>query len=112
MLFRSGHPKLLKLINPQIIDASKKKITYEEGCLSFPGVTEKIDRPAHVKAHAFDEYGREMIIEAEGLTAVAIQHELDHINGVVFIDRMTPVRKILHNKELREIKKQFKKPAK
>ena len=104
------HPKVLKLINPQIIGASKEKVTYEEGCLSFPGVTEKIDRPAYVKAHAFDENGREMIIEAEGLAAVAIQHELDHINGVVFIDRMTPVRKMLHNKELRDIKKQYKKP--
>ncbi len=104
------HPQPLKLINPQIIGVSKDKTTFEEGCLSFPGITEKIDRPSAVKAHAFDENGRELVIEAEGLAAIAIQHELDHINGVVFIDRMTPVRKMLHNKELRSLKKTYKKP--
>lgn len=104
------NPQVLKLINPQIIVSSKEKNSFEEGCLSFPGILEKIDRPARIKAHAFDENGREIIVDAEGLTAIAIQHEIDHINGVVFIDRMPPVKKFSHNKELRELKKKYKKP--
>ncbi len=98
-------PKVLKLANPEIIESSREKQEYEEGCLSFPGITDKISRPAKVKVRANDPKGNELTIEAEGLAAVALQHEIDHINGVVFINRMSPVRKMMHSKELKELKK-------
>lgn len=97
-------PKVLRLANPEIIENSREKQEFEEGCLSFPGLTEKIYRPAKVKVKAQDPDGNELIIEAEGLTAVALQHETDHINGVMFINRMSPVKRMLHAKELKELK--------
>jgi peptide deformylase len=93
------------LANPEILEASRDKNEFEEGCLSFPGINEKISRPKSVKVRAFDADGKELLIEASGLLAIVIQHEIDHINGVVFTDRMSPVRKMLHNKELKELKK-------
>jgi peptide deformylase len=102
-------PKVLRLANPEILGYSKEKEDYEEGCLSFPGITEKIYRPAKVKVKAQDPDGRELVIEAEGLAAVALQHEIDHINGVVFINRMSPVKRIMLNKQLKELKESRKK---
>jgi peptide deformylase len=96
---------VMGLANPEILEASRDKTEFEEGCLSFPGINEKISRPKSVKVRAFDADGREILIEASGLLAIVIQHEIDHINGVVFTDRMSPVRKMLHNKELKELKK-------
>jgi len=98
-------PEVYKLANPEITESSKEKTVFEEGCLSFPGLTEKITRPAAITVKAKDENGKDITIKATGLKATVLQHEIDHINGRVFIDRMTPVKKMLHNKELKEIKK-------
>jgi peptide deformylase len=97
-------PKVLRLANPEIIESGKEKQEYEEGCLSFPGIMEKISRPAKIKVKARDPEGNEIIIEAEGLAAVALQHETDHINGIVFIDRMSAVKKMMLSKQLKELK--------
>lgn len=102
-------PKVLRLANPEIIEFSREKKEYEEGCLSFPGIMEKILRPARIKIKAQDPDGKEIIVEAEGLAAVAIQHETDHINGVVFINRMSPVKRMMLSKQLKELKESFKK---
>ncbi|MCE5299469.1 MAG: peptide deformylase [Spirochaetia bacterium] len=98
-----------RLINPILVETSREKNEYEEGCLSFPGITEKIYRPAKVKVRAQDTDGRVIFVEGEGLLATALQHEMDHLNGVVFVDRMSPVRKTLHNRELKELKEDYKK---
>lgn len=74
-------------INPQIISTSAELCDYEEGCLSIPGVYENIQRPAKVTVQAFNEKGKPFTLEAEGLLARIIQHENDHLDGYVFIDR-------------------------
>lgn len=77
-------------INPQIISTSAELSDYEEGCLSVPQVYEKISRPAKVTVQALNERGRPFTLEADGLLARVIQHENDHLDGVIFIDRGDP----------------------
>lgn len=74
-------------INPQILETSGSQ-TDEEGCLSIPGVTEPVERANYVKVKAFNEKGEEFVLEAEGLLARAVLHENDHLNGVLFVDRV------------------------
>jgi len=97
-------PKPIKIVNPVIIEKSKEKKEYEEGCLSFPGITEKIYRPSRIKVSFFDQDGNEKIMEFEGLESTAVQHEIDHLNGILFINRMSPIKKMMLNKKLKEIK--------
>ena len=79
----------IKLVNPEII---KEKGTQEveEGCLSFPNKYGKIVRPAEVKVKALDENGKEIKISAKGLLAQALSHEIDHLNGILFVDKVLP----------------------
>jgi peptide deformylase len=77
-------------INPEIILTSPEEATYEEGCLSVPGLYARLKRPASVKIQAFNERGRPFTLDAEGLLARVIQHEFDHLNGVLFVDRLPP----------------------
>ncbi len=93
----------LVLINPQILKHSGKE-TCDEGCLSFPGLTEKVERAKKVVAEATDLDGSVYEIEAEGLLARAIQHELDHLDGVLFIDRISKARKLQIKHELEILK--------
>lgn len=74
-------------INPQITQTSAETEFYEEGCLSIPQIYEKIERPKKVWVQAFNEYGKPFTLEADGLLARVIQHEYDHLDGVLFIDR-------------------------
>ena len=74
-------------INPQIISTSQELSDYEEGCLSIPGVYETIRRPMRVTVQALNEEGKAFTIETDGLLARIIQHEIDHLNGILFIDR-------------------------
>jgi len=98
-------PDVKIIINPEVKFLTKEKVEYEEGCLSFPGLTEKILRYSKLSVKCNDLKGNTVEFEADGLLAIAMQHEFDHLNGVLFIDRMSPVKKLLHTKELREIKK-------
>ena len=77
-------------INPQIISTSAELCDYEEGCLSVPGVYENIQRPAKVTVQALNEKGKPFTLEADGLLARIIQHENDHLDGKLFIDRGDP----------------------
>jgi peptide deformylase len=86
-------------INPEILE-STGEITWQEGCLSFPGVTEDIDRAAHVRVRALDRDGKSFELEAEGLLAVAIQHEYDHLQGQLMIDHMGPLKKRLTHRKM------------
>jgi peptide deformylase len=77
------------LINPEIEWSSKESEVYEEGCLSLRGVLVDVERPLHVRVRARDEFGDEQLIEASGLEARVIQHEVDHLDGVLILDRTT-----------------------
>ena len=83
---QSGAP-LAALANPVIDWSSKEEETGEEGCLSLPSVHVEVERPVHVRVRAQDEYGEPILIEASGLEARVIQHELDHLDGVLILDR-------------------------
>ena len=100
----------LFLINPQIISQSNNKSTYEEGCLSLPGHFAEIERPAECKVEYLDYNGKEKVITAKGLLSTCIQHEIDHLNGLLFIDYLSKLKKdmivkklIKHKKELNKI---------
>ncbi|MDH7484371.1 MAG: peptide deformylase [Spirochaetales bacterium] len=80
-------------INPVITGMSKETSEYEEGCLSFPGLYFNVVRPAAVEIEAYDIKGKKFQIKADGLLARVIQHEYDHLEGILFIDRISPVKR-------------------
>lgn len=82
----------LVLINPRIV-AREGSQTYQEGCLSVPGIYDGVERATAVRVRALDEHGAEREIEAEGLLAVCIQHELDHLRGKVFVEYLSPLKR-------------------
>ncbi len=84
--------RLFKLINPEIV-SSEGEQKYEEGCLSVPGVTAEVKRAARVLVKAMDGNGKAIEINACGLLAVALQHEIDHLDGVLFIDRLSRLKR-------------------
>lgn len=84
----------MHLINPVILD-SYGKTTYDEGCLSFPGLVAEVRRKKQLHVQAYDIHGKLIDFEADGLLAICMQHELDHLNGVTFVDRLSPVQKTL-----------------
>ena len=89
------------LFNPKILESSGKK-TNDEGCLSIPGLFEEVTRAAKVKVTYTDENGKEQTVETDGLLAQALQHEIDHLNGKLYIDHLSSIKRNL-------IKKKFKK---
>ncbi|MDR3146419.1 MAG: peptide deformylase [Treponema sp.] len=80
-------------INPSIIETSRETVKYEEGCLSLPGVWADVIRPASVRIQAWNERGRPFTLEADGILARVILHEYDHLEGVLFIDRLSEVKR-------------------
>ncbi len=85
---------VVALVNPEIEWTGKQQETLEEGCLSLPAVHVDVERPVHVRVNALDEYGEPITIEASGLEARVIQHEIDHLDGVMVLDRISrPQRK-------------------
>lgn len=91
-------------INPEIVELSDDEAEIEEGCLSFPGLYQKIFRPAKVKVRAMDLDGNQFEMDADGLTARAIQHEYDHLEGTLFVDRMSSMARTLLQGRLRKLK--------
>ena len=81
------------LINPEIVWASEEKVLNEEGCLSVPGIYDGVERSTAVRVTALDVDGEMRTIEAEGLLAVCIQHELDHLLGKVFVEYLSPLKR-------------------
>ncbi|MBN2618459.1 MAG: peptide deformylase [Spirochaetales bacterium] len=80
--------KPMAFINPEIIETSMDENVYEEGCLSVPGMYAKVTRPKRIKVQAWNERGRPFTIEADGMLATVLQHEIDHLNGVLFVDHL------------------------
>ncbi|MES2940492.1 MAG: peptide deformylase [Pseudomonadota bacterium] len=81
------------LINPEIVWASDDKVINDEGCLSVPGIYDGVERSAEVKVRALDAEGRERTIDADGILAVCIQHEMDHLMGKVFVEYLSPLKR-------------------
>ena len=88
LVYRIGsEAPLITLVNPELEWASDDAEPAEEGCLSIPGVAVDVERPVHVRVRAQDEHGEERFVEASGLEARVIQHEMDHLDGVLMLDR-------------------------
>ena len=86
-------PQPIKLVNPEIVWASEERSRYEEGCLSIPDYYEEVERPARVRVRYLDETGAAQEIEADGLLATCLQHEIDHLDGVLFIDHISRLKR-------------------
>ena len=93
-LAKKDEPKNPKVyINPQLLWASEERATYEEGCLSIPEYYEEVERPAQVRVRYTDLEGNEQEIEANGLLATCLQHEIDHLDGVLFVDHISTLKR-------------------
>jgi len=92
-------------VNPEIITNSDNNAAYEEGCLSVPGQFAEINRPDKCKVKYLDYNGNEKILDAEGLLATCIQHEIDHLEGILFIDHLSKLKKSMIIKKLSKQKK-------
>jgi peptide deformylase len=92
-------------VNPEIVWASEETLPYEEGCLSVPDYFDEVERPAKVRVRYLNYQGEAVEEEAEGLFAVCIQHEMDHLNGVLFIDHLSRLKR---EQAVKKVKKQVK----
>ena len=105
-LAKKDEPKKpLVFINPEVTWAAEEKATYEEGCLSIPEYYEEVTRPKAVKVKYLDRDGQAQEIEAEGLLATCLQHEIDHINGVLFIDHISKLKRDMVMKKFKKAQK-------
>ncbi len=96
----------LAFINPEVEPLTELCQDYEEGCLSVPGFREAVTRPERVRIRALDREGEEIDVEATGLLAVCVQHEIDHLNGKLFVDYLSPLKRQRIRKKLEKIHKQ------
>jgi len=101
-------PSPLYLVNPEILDPSDDTNLYQEGCLSVPEFYEEVERPARCRVRYLDYEGVERTIDAEGLFATCIQHEMDHLNGVLFIDHISRLKR---DRIIRKLKKEQRQAA-
>ncbi len=99
------------LVNPSVVEHSDTLQDYEEGCLSLKGLYEHVKRPDHVRVRAQDLDGNPVEFEAEGILAVCVQHEIDHLDGVVFIDHLSRLKKDRACQKLRKLRLNDKKKA-
>ncbi|MEL6361625.1 MAG: peptide deformylase [Pseudomonadota bacterium] len=90
-------------VNPEILDPSDELAVYQEGCLSVPEFYEEVERPATCKIKYLDYHGKEQVVEADELLATCIQHEMDHLNGVLFIDHLSRLKR---DRILKKLKKE------
>ncbi|WP_018014918.1 peptide deformylase [Teredinibacter turnerae] len=95
-----NHDEPLVFINPRIDVLDETLFDYEEGCLSVPGFYEEVTRPRHVRVTALNRDGEEFVLEPEGLLAVCIQHEIDHLKGKLFVDYVSNIKRQRIRKKL------------
>ena len=105
---KEGQKNPLFFVNPEIIEKSKNLTTYEEGCLSVPGQFAEIDRPDRCHVKYLDYNGNYKELKSEGLLATCIQHEIDHLEGILFIDYLSNLKKSMIVKKLLKQKKELK----
>jgi peptide deformylase len=92
-------------VNPEILWASEEMATFEEGCLSVPEIWEDVERPARIRAKYLDRDGALQSLEAEGLLATCLQHEMDHLEGVLFIDHLSKLKRSIALRKLQKAKR-------
>lgn len=97
--------KPIYMVNPEIIEESDEENIYEEGCLSFPEQRAMVTRPKIVKVKFLDYHGKEQIMRCDGLLATCVQHEMDHLNGVVFIDHVSKLKRDMIMRKMKKLKK-------
>ncbi len=102
---REEQPEPFVMVNPEVVAASDEEATREEGCLSLPGQYADVTRPARIKVRWQDLDGAKREMEAEGLLAACVQHEIDHLNGVLFVDYLSALKR---NMILRKLAKELK----
>lgn len=102
---KDGKKNWRAFINPKITWASEEMATYEEGCLSVPEIWDDVERPARIKAEYLDLDGKEVEIEADGMLATCLQHEMDHLEGVLFIDHFSRLKRSIALRKLAKAKK-------
>ena len=107
-LMPDDKPAPLALINPEVVQASEEQVQREEGCLSLPGQYADVTRPARVRVRYEDETGARREIDADGLLAACLQHEIDHLAGVLFVDHLSPLKR---NMLMRRLAKDVKAKA-
>ena len=98
-------PDPMFFVNPEIVWASDDKVLCEEGCLSVPDLYEEVERPSRVKVRYLDYHGKAQEIDCEGMLAVCIQHEMDHLEGVLFIDHLSRLKREMMLKKLAKARK-------
>ena len=109
---REGEPPApMKLANPEIVWASEDDASYEEGCLSVPEHYAEVERPARVTVRYLDEQNEIRTLQAEGLLATCIQHEMDHLDGILFIDRISALKRNIILRKLVKARKEAEKEA-
>jgi peptide deformylase len=102
---RQDGQKLIHLVNPEIVRL-EGTTSYTEGCLSIPGEAEDVERAAKVWVRALDYSGKPFEIEADGLLAIALQHETDHLNGTLFVDHLSSLKRELIKKRMKRLKQE------
>jgi peptide deformylase len=102
---KEGKKNPVAYINPKIVWASDEVAVFEEGCLSVPEIWDDVERPARIKCEYLDRDGKLQLLEADGLLATCLQHEMDHLNGVLFIDHLSRLKKTMAIKKLTKAKK-------
>jgi peptide deformylase len=99
------HDELKVFINPELLESRGEK-NNEEGCLSVPGIYEKVSRAEHIKVRAQDEHGKTFTLEAEGLLAVCIQHEMEHLQGKVFVEHLSQLKQSRIRAKLKKLRRE------
>ena len=102
---KEGKKNPRAFINPKILWASEETAVFEEGCLSVPEIWDDVERPARIKAEYLDRDGNKQLLEADGLLATCLQHEMDHLNGILFIDHLSRLKRSMAIKKLTKAKK-------
>jgi peptide deformylase len=104
---RQPEARPVAMVNPEILSL-EGKLTYREGCLSVPGEAEEVERAAVVTVRFLDENGNEQTLRCEGLLAVAVQHETDHLKGVMFVDHISSLKRELIRKRMKKLQASMK----
>ncbi|MBS0275668.1 MAG: peptide deformylase [Proteobacteria bacterium] len=102
---RDGKKNPQAFINPVITWASEEMAVAEEGCLSIPEIWDEVERPARIKAEYLDRDGKKQTLEADGLLATCLQHEMDHLEGILFVDHLSKLKRSMAMKKLQKAKK-------
>jgi peptide deformylase len=102
---KEGRKNPRAFVNPKILWASEERAVFEEGCLSVPEIWDDVERPARIRAEYLDRDGNKQILEADGMLATCLQHEMDHLNGVLFIDHLSRLKRSIAIRKLTKAKK-------